>query len=106
MKNLKTLILGASVLFFASCTITRPYAVTNNAIGDAVGTSKTTLIFGSSAGTQLQQALFSTNKNFGVIEAAKNGNVDKIATVDVQTSNFGLFSTVRIIVTGTESSSN
>ncbi len=104
MKNLKTLLLGATVLFFASCTITRPYAVTNNAIGDAVGTSKTTLIFGTSAGTNLQTAIFSTNKQFGVIEAAKNGNVDKIATVDVQTSNFVLFSTVRIIVTGTEAS--
>ena len=104
MKNFKILVFGATVLFFASCTVTRPYAVTDNAIGDAVGTSKTTLIGGASVGNVLQTGLISTNINFGVIEAAKNGNVDKIATVDVQSTNFLLFSTVRIIVTGTESS--
>jgi hypothetical protein len=104
MKNLKTLLLGATVLFFASCIVTRPYAVTNNEIGDAVGTSKTTVIFGTSSGTSLQAGVFSTNKEFGVIQAAKNGEIDKIATVDVQTANYGLFSIVRIIVTGTEAS--
>ena len=102
MKSLKTLILVGVVALASSCTIVRPYAVTNNAIGEAVGVSRTTLILGASAGQNLEQALFSTNKNFSVIEAAKNGNVDKIATVDVESSNYWLVSTVKIIVTGTE----
>lgn len=102
MRNIKTILLGTIVMLFASCTVTRPFAVTNNVLGNAVGTSKTILIFGMSSGPTLQSGLYSTNKNFGVIEAAKNGDVDKIAAVDVQTSNFLLFTTVRIIVTGTE----
>ena len=102
MKNLKTLIFAGVMLSLASCTSIRPYAVTNNAIGDGVGVSKTTLILGASAGNQLEQALYSTNKNFGVIEAARNGNLDKVATVDVQSSNYWLFSKVKVIVTGTE----
>jgi hypothetical protein len=102
MKNFKSILFVGIVVLATSCTITRPYAVTNNAIGDAVGTSKTTLIFGTSTGVTLQAGLLSTNKNFGVIEAAKNGNVNKIATVDVQTSNYGFISLVKIIVTGTE----
>ncbi|PCJ65618.1 MAG: hypothetical protein COA58_09440 [Bacteroidetes bacterium] len=102
MKNLKTLILVGVVALASSCTLVRPYAVTNNEIGDAVGVSRTTVILGGSAGDQLQQGLFSTNKNFGVIEAAKNGNIDKVATVDVEASNYWLISTVKVIVTGTE----
>jgi hypothetical protein len=102
MKNIKILLLIGAAFFVTSCTVTRPFAVTNNEIGDAVGTSKTTLIFGTSVGPNLEQALYSTNKNFGLIEAAKNGNIDKIATVDVKTSNYGFITQVKIIVTGTE----
>ena len=102
MKNIKVLIVVVVAFLATSCTVVRPYAVTNNQIGDAVGVSKTTLIFGASAANELEQAMFSTNKNFGVIEAAKNGNIDKVATVDVESSNYYFFSTVKIIVTGTE----
>ncbi len=102
MKNTKALILGVLVVLVSSCTVVRPYAVTNNEIGDGTGVSRTTLILGGSAGNNLEQALFSTNKNFGVIEAAQKGGIDKIATVDVEASNYWLFSTVKIIVTGTE----
>lgn len=102
MKNLKVLIFAGVMLSLASCTAIRPYAVTNNAIGDGVGVSKTTLIFGTSTGTQLEQAIFSTNKNFGVIEAARNGNLTSVATVDVETTTFWILTRVRVIVTGTE----
>jgi hypothetical protein len=37
-----------------------------------------------------------------VIEAARNGNIDKVATVDVESSNYGIIPTVKIIVTGSE----
>jgi hypothetical protein len=102
MKNIKVLIVATVAFLATSCTVVRPYAATNNEIGDAVGVSKTTIILGSSVGDELEVGMFSTNKNFGVIEAAKNGNIAKVATVDVKASNYYLFSTVKIIVTGTE----
>jgi hypothetical protein len=91
-------------LFLASCSITRPYAVTNNPVGESVGVSSTILIFGSSSGVNLQTALFSTNSKFGVIEAARNGNIHKVGSVDVKTSTylFGIITKVEVIVTGTE----
>ena len=102
MKKITAMFLISGTLLASSCTLVRPYAVTNNEIGEEVGVSRTTLIFGASAGNNLEQALYSTNPNFGVIEAARNGNIDKVATVDVESSNYGIISTVKIIVTGTE----
>lgn len=99
---MKKYILGSLVIgLMASCTVTRPYAVTNNPIGSKRGISKTTTIFGNSAGNQLAYGTFVTNKNFGVIEAAKEGKIDKVATVDVKTTNYlFFFQKVEVIVTG------
>jgi hypothetical protein len=83
-----------------SCSVTRPYAVTNNSIGSKTGSSTTTVVFGTSAGTTLAAGLFVTNKDFGVIEAAKNGKIEKIGAVDVKTTNFIFFQKVEIIVSG------
>lgn len=103
MKNFKALLLGGIVIAATSCTMTRPYTATNNPIGDEVGKSKTTLIFGTSSGMNLSSG-FSTNKNFGVIEAAKKGGIDKIGCVDVRTTNYLIFQKVEIIVRGTSDS--
>ena len=46
------------------------------------------------------EAGISTNKKFGVIEAAKKGDIDKVATVDLKVTNFVIFQKVEIIVTG------
>lgn len=91
---------GAALVALQSCSITRPYTATNNPIGSKVGTSETTLIFGSSAGTNLEAGLISTNKKFGVIQAARKGKINKVATVDVKTTNFVIFQKVEVIVTG------
>lgn len=99
MKNLYIGLIAISLLA-SSCSLTRPYAATNNEIGGKVGKSSTTIVFGSSYGAQLGVGLFSTNKKFGVIEAARKGKIDKVATVDVKTTNFIVFSKVEIIVTG------
>lgn len=98
MKKLLFLFLAVSIL--TSCSVTRPYTATNNPIGDKVGKSETSVIFGTSAGDQLAVGMIVTNKNFGVIEAAKKGKITKIATVDVKTTNFIFFQKVEIIVTG------
>lgn len=98
---MKKYILGlVAVVAMASCSITRPYTATNNPIGSKVGKSETSVIFGTSAGEQLAAGLIVTNGDFGVIEAAKNGKISKIATVDVKTTNFYFFQKVEIIVTG------
>jgi hypothetical protein len=79
-----------------------PYAVTNNTVGEKKGVSTTNLIFGQTGawGGNIQAGLFSTNKNFGVIEAAKKGKIDKIGSVDVKTTNYIFFKKVEVIVTG------
>ena len=96
----KSIIGILAIGLLASCSVTRPYAVTNNAIGSKEGKSSTTVVFGSSSGQQLAVGLIVTNGKFGVIEAAKKGGIDKVATVDVKTTNFYLFQKVEIIVTG------
>lgn len=100
---MKKIIFG-SVLAIAltSCAVSAPYAVTNNTVGTKRGVSKTTLIFGTagSYGGNIQSGLFSTNKNFGVIEAAKKGKIETIGSVDVKSTNFYLFQKVEVIVTG------
>jgi len=102
MKNtMKILLVAVAGFIFASCSSVRPYAVTNNSIGDEVGVSKTTLIFGYSEGDLLSSGI-STNKNFGVIEAAQNGDIGKIGCVDVKTTSYlGIITNVEIIVSGT-----
>lgn len=98
MKNIITGIIAVALV--SSCALTRPYAVTNNEIGNKKGVSKTTVIFGQSAGDQLATGMFVTNKNFGVIEAAKKGGVKVIGCVDVKTTNYVFFQKVEVIVTG------
>ena len=97
MKNIIA-ILGIGVLL-TSCQITKPYAVTNNAIGSKRGTSKTAMIFGRPYANSLSSG-FVLNPNYGVLEAAKNGNINKIATVDLKYKNYLLFGEAEIIVTG------
>ena len=98
---MKKYILGMmAVAAMASCSTIRPYTATNNPIGSKVGKSETSIIMGTSSGDQLAVGLIVTNGNFGVIEAAKKGKIDKIATVDVKTTNFIFFQKVEVIVTG------
>lgn len=100
MKKLKYIlsicVIGA---FLTSCSVTLPYTATNNPIGAKKGTSETTILFGAASNANLGYGLV-LNKNYGVIEAAKNGEIDKIATVDIKVTNFYLFQKAEIIVTG------
>lgn len=99
MLRTKIILLAVVGLLLASCSTIVPYTATNNPIGDKVGKSRTTLIFGSAGSGNLESGI-STNKKFGVIEAAKKGNIDRVATVDIKVTNFVIFSKVEIIVTG------
>jgi len=98
---MKKYIIGAlTVGLMASCSLTRPYAVTNNPLGSKKGVSTTGIILGGSQGEELAVGLFVTNKDFGVIEAAKKGKITKIGAVDVKTTNYIFFTKVEVIVTG------
>ena len=92
---MKKIIILSSVIasaLLSSCTssTTVPFSVTDNAIGTKVGSAKVKCIFG----------FCPANMNVGAGQAAKNGGISKIATVDYKvTSNF-IKTTYETIVTG------
>lgn len=110
MKALKLTIITLAVAALSSCSITQPLYLTNNAIGSKVGKSTTGSIFGagaSSAGRYAPMYGYSAgyygltfNKNFGIYEAAKQGGISKIATVDMRTDWYVFFTKRTYIVTG------
>jgi len=89
--------------FLASCTTTHPVLVTNNAIGDKVGKSSTSCLFGAAAVSfdpNLVAAGICFNGKYGLIDAAKDGNIDRVATVDLKQTNYILFTKFELFVTG------
>lgn len=85
MINLKNLIIGACMcVAFASCTAYESHLVTGNPVGKKTGVAKSK-IFGSS--------------DISIMRAAKNGKIDKIATVDIVTKVF-IFPITTVTVTG------
>ncbi len=98
----KLIVACAAGVVLTSCAVTMPYAVTNNPVNGKKGVSKTNLIFGTTGawGGSIQQGLYSTNKKFGVIEAAKKGKIETIGSVDIKSTNYIFFTKVEVIVTG------
>jgi len=83
-------------LMFVSCSITSPVTVTNNTVGTKEGRSESVCVFGwggISSGIVL-------NKDYGVVEAAKNGQIKTIGSVDLKIQNFIFFRKHTLIVTG------
>lgn len=94
MKHVKHIILImlilASLFSVSACVSIRPYAATENLIGKKVGTAETVLFLGISG----------DDNNVGILKAAKNGGITRIATVDIK-STFWLFGiTLCYTVTG------
>lgn len=107
MKALKKLsILGAGALLVASCSTTRPLAITDNSIGEKVGKSKVTCIGSMSpaAGTAGAGTIISSgiclNKNYGVKDAADNGKITTIGAIDIKVTHFFLWTNYELIVAG------
>lgn len=107
MKALKKLsILGAGALLLASCSTTRPLAITDNSIGDKVGTSKTTCIGSMSpaAGAAGAGSIISSgicfNGKYGVKDAAENGGITTVGAIDIKVTHFLFWSTYELIVAG------
>jgi hypothetical protein len=76
-----------------SCSITIPRAINENPIGNSVGKSNQTTYLG----------VFSVGDDASIEQAARNGNLKTISTVDYQITNLlGLISTQTVIVTGSQ----
>jgi len=83
-----TMLVAVAVL--VSCSITAPLNATSNPVGKKVGTSKSTVVLG-----------LYFNQDHSIKEAAKNGGITKISTVDVKSTNvLFLYQTYETIVTG------
>tara|TARA_Y100000589_G_scaffold328735_1_gene373535 strand:- start:632 stop:952 length:321 start_codon:yes stop_codon:yes gene_type:complete len=105
MKVLKRLtILGVASFLLTSCSITKPLAVTSNSLGKT-GSSKNTCIFPISSPTQTGAGYVISsgiclNSKYGVKEAAENAGISKVGAVDIKVTDFGLFRTYELIVSG------
>lgn len=80
----------AAVGIFASCTVIKPYAVTNNPIGTKVGKSTNTCLF-SAIRTSVKYhsnlsaaGLCFNNNKYSIQEAAKSAGIKKVGAVDLQ----------------------
>ncbi len=93
MKKIMTKIFAGAIIVstLASCAVSSPLMVTANTRGEKVGEASYKTILGFRT---------SMHAETGVIAAAKNGGIKKVATVD-QTVKGGLFiTTVTTVVTG------
>lgn len=87
MRKIKLIALGLGLSAIASsCTIGHSMQITDNNVGSKVGVAKT--------------KLFAPNNDITVMSAAKNGNITKIATVDVKTKVYLIFAITTTTVTG------
>lgn len=110
LMNFFTIISLASIL--ASCSVTQPIHVNKNAVGDKKGVSTNTCILslgytsGQGARTSLGTAaptsggICFNNGDYGIKEAATNGNIDKVATVDLKNTWYVFWREYSLIVTG------
>lgn len=110
MKIKNVLIAAVSVAILSSCSVTMPFAVTNNEIGSKTGTSKTKCFFTGMGTARIFAPVFRqgapmyngimSNKNFGVVEAAKNGKITKIGAVDIKVTPHFFWVEKEFIVSG------
>lgn len=91
MKKLKyVLALGVTALIMASCSLSRPVLVTDNA-SEKEGVAELTVILG---------IFRPMNADLSIKQAAENGNITKVATVDFRVENSFFKTTYKTIVTG------
>jgi hypothetical protein len=92
LKKVKSVLaLLAVVAMMSSCALTLPVGATSNSLGSKVGTA---------TATGYLTVLF-FNADASIQQAAKNGGITKISTVDLkQTSILGIIVTYQTIVTG------
>lgn len=95
-----------------SCSVTTPIYVNKNPVGDKRGESSNPCIFstGFTQGYTTQTSVidavptsgglcFNTG-DYGIKEAATDGNIDKVATVDLETTWYVFWTEYSLVVTG------
>ena len=97
IKNLIIVLAAGLMLTSCSAKFTYPSMVTENPVGEKVGKSSYDVI-GIPLLANFPWICF--NRDRGVAKAAKNGDIDKIATVDFQIEQNFFSVTYRTIVTG------
>ena len=83
-------------LILASCATISPVTATNNTVNSKEGRSETVCLFGwggISSGIVL-------NKKYCIADAARNGEITKIGSVDLKVQNFIILQKHTLIVTG------
>lgn len=99
MKNLKKILSVACLTaIISSCTTIYPVTATNNSLGGKTGTSQTGIL-GHAGYGDLGTGLV-LNGDYGVIEAAENGNIEHVGSVDLKVTNYYIFTKAEIIVSG------
>lgn len=106
-KSIIYILAVAFVATLASCSISVPLLLSNNPIGNKKGSSSATCIFTGGQGARVGPVrgafLYNGimfNKDFSIYEAAKNGGINKIATVDLRIDWYVFFTKKTLIVTG------
>lgn len=78
LKTLSKVVFSlTAILFFVSCSVTRPIAVTSNPVGNKCGEATTVQVFG-----------IGLNGNNGINAAAKKGGISKISHVDYNVKQY------------------
>nr|WP_314993614.1 TRL domain-containing protein [uncultured Treponema sp.] len=72
-KGLLALAVLASALFIASCSTVRPVAGATGMVGSKTGEAKQTFLFG-----------WPLKGEGGILQAAQNGGITKVGTVDLR----------------------
>lgn len=123
MKTFKVSLFILLTSLITSCAVTKPYLLTNNPIGSKTGKSTSVCLFAGGfidcsmpaqnpVANPYTRALSKNvfegsvtngimlNQNLSVAEAAREAGITKIATVDIRTDWYVLFSKKTYIVTG------
>lgn len=106
MKSLRLTFFGFIAVVMSACSSTMPVTVTNNSIGSKVGVAKNNCV-GAATPAPAGQDFFLVSggwcfndKNYGLAEAAKDGGISRIATVDLKVTDYLIFQKYELIVTG------
>ena len=73
-KGLTFLMVAAAALFIAACSTVAPIAGATGTVGSKTGEASQTFVFG-----------YPLNGEGGILQAAKNGGITKVGTVDLRT---------------------
>lgn len=106
MKLINYIPMIAAAALFSSCSITLPVTATNNPNAGKVGVATNNCLFmappkiGGTGFFPVSGGFCFNDKKYGIAEAARNGGINKVATVDLKVTDYIIFSKYELIVTG------